>query len=96
LQSTLGEIYIVMTDFKKVVEDGYEFFAERQLVTVFSAPNYCNKFDNSGINPLLKGKYLTILRSHHDDQRLSNVFFPDNLSNPDHTILMTPNFQPHK
>ncbi|KAJ6408983.1 hypothetical protein OIU84_008641 [Salix udensis] len=25
----------------QVVEDGYEFFAERQLVTIFSAPNYC-------------------------------------------------------
>jgi hypothetical protein len=27
---------------------GYEFFAERQLVTVFSAPNYCGEFDNKG------------------------------------------------
>ena len=32
----------------QVVEDGYEFFAQRQLVTVFSAPNYCGEFDNSG------------------------------------------------
>ncbi len=24
----------------QVVEDGYEFFAKRQLVTLFSAPNY--------------------------------------------------------
>ncbi|KAL3579941.1 hypothetical protein D5086_017776 [Populus alba] len=32
----------------KVVEDGYEFFAERQLVTIFSAPNYCGEFDNAG------------------------------------------------
>jgi len=30
-----------------VVEDGYEFFGvSRQLVTVFSAPNYCGEFDN--------------------------------------------------
>ncbi|ORZ19041.1 serine/threonine-protein phosphatase PP-Z1 [Absidia repens] len=29
-----------------VVEDGYEFFNERTLVTVFSAPNYCGEFDN--------------------------------------------------
>lgn len=32
----------------QVVEDGYEFFAERKLVTVFSAPNYCGEFDNAG------------------------------------------------
>jgi hypothetical protein len=31
-----------------VVEDGYEFFNERTLVTVFSAPNYCGEFDNFG------------------------------------------------
>lgn len=44
----------------QVVEEGYEFFAKRQLVTVFSAPNYCmlavydayeyvgGEFDNAG------------------------------------------------
>merc|ERR1712003_409127 len=32
----------------QVVEDGYEFFAKRQLVTIFSAPNYCGDFDNAG------------------------------------------------
>ena len=32
----------------QVVEEGYEFFANRLLVTVFSAPNYCGEFDNSG------------------------------------------------
>ncbi|KAI8887032.1 Metallo-dependent phosphatase [Backusella circina FSU 941] len=31
-----------------VVEDGYEFFCDRSLVTVFSAPNYCGEFDNFG------------------------------------------------
>lgn len=31
-----------------VVEDGYEFFNDRALVTVFSAPNYCGEFDNWG------------------------------------------------
>ena len=32
----------------QVVEDGYEFFGSRTLVTIFSAPNYCNEFDNAG------------------------------------------------
>jgi serine/threonine-protein phosphatase PP1 catalytic subunit len=30
------------------VEEGYEFFAKRQLVTIFSAPNYCGEFENAG------------------------------------------------
>ncbi|CAL2039785.1 unnamed protein product [Caenorhabditis brenneri] len=39
----------------QVVQDGYEFFANRKLVTLFSAPHYCGQFDNAGavmqINP---------------------------------------------
>lgn len=31
-----------------VVEDGYEFFNKRKLVTVFLAPNYCGDFNNYG------------------------------------------------
>ena len=30
----------------QVCEDGYEFFGNRSLVTVFSASNYCGEFDN--------------------------------------------------
>ena len=31
-----------------VVEDGYEFFARKKFVTIFSAPNYCGEFQNWG------------------------------------------------
>ena len=30
------------------MEDGYEFFASRRLVTIFSAPGYMGDFDNDG------------------------------------------------
>ena len=30
----------------QVMDRGYGFFADRQLVTIFSAPNYCGEFDN--------------------------------------------------
>lgn len=39
---------MVLFAHSQVVEDGYEFFAKRQLVTLFSAPNYCGEFDNAG------------------------------------------------
>jgi serine/threonine-protein phosphatase PP1 catalytic subunit len=32
----------------QVQEDGYEFFANQKFLTIFSAPNYCNEFDNDG------------------------------------------------
>ncbi|KAJ6245337.1 serine/threonine-protein phosphatase pp1 isozyme 2 [Anaeramoeba flamelloides] len=32
----------------QVVDEGFEFFANRSLVTVFSAPYYCGEFDNAG------------------------------------------------
>lgn len=38
----------IMCRAHQVVEDGYEFQADRQLVTIFSAPNYCGEFDNAG------------------------------------------------
>ncbi|KRY91605.1 Serine/threonine-protein phosphatase PP1 [Trichinella pseudospiralis] len=31
----------------QVVEQGYQFFAQRRCVTVFSAPNYCNIYNNA-------------------------------------------------
>ena len=41
-------VYLPVKKSFQVVEDGYEFFAKRQLVTLFSAPNYCGEFDNAG------------------------------------------------
>jgi serine/threonine-protein phosphatase PP1 catalytic subunit len=32
----------------QVVEDGYEFFCHKKLVTIFSAPDYCGEFENNG------------------------------------------------
>ena len=32
----------------QVVEEGFEFFADMKLVTIFTAPNYMGEFDNDG------------------------------------------------
>ena len=42
----------------QVVENGYEFFAHRQLVTIFSAPNYCGEFDNAGAFIMIDGNLM--------------------------------------
>ena len=53
----------------QVVEDGYEFQADRSLVTIFSAPNYCGEFDNAGammnVDENLKCSFKVIRPSHH-------------------------------
>lgn len=67
----------------KVVEDGYEFFAKRQLVTLFSAPNYCGEFDNAGammsVDETLMCSfqvwYLKILSSSWCSQTLNLLYF---------------------
>ncbi|CAI2351056.1 unnamed protein product [Caenorhabditis sp. 36 PRJEB53466] len=45
----------------QVVEDGYEFFDDRRLVTIFSAPNYCGQNDNTaGIISIDKTLHISI------------------------------------
>jgi len=41
---------------RQISSDGYEFFADRQLVTIWSAPNYRGSFDNSGAIMVVDGK----------------------------------------
>mgnify|MGYP000026124493 FL=1 len=31
----------------QIMDDGYEFFADRKLITIFSAPCYTGEFDNN-------------------------------------------------
>jgi len=60
-----------------VVEDGYEFFAKRQLVTLFSAPNYCGEFDNAGammsVDETLMCSFQVCLHTH-THTRLTALF----------------------
>ena len=53
----------------QVVEEGYEFFGDRQLVTVFSAPNYCGEFDNAGAMMVIDENLMCsfkIIKSKHE------------------------------
>ncbi|RXM96674.1 Serine/threonine-protein phosphatase PP1-gamma catalytic subunit [Acipenser ruthenus] len=58
----------------QVVEDGYEFFAKRQLVTLFSAPNYCGEFDNAGA---MMSVDETLMCSFQNDRGVSFTFGAD-------------------
>ena len=53
----------------QVVEDGYEFQANRSLVTIFSVPNYCGEFDNAGammhVSDDLKCSFKVLRPAHH-------------------------------
>jgi serine/threonine-protein phosphatase PP1 catalytic subunit len=71
-----------------VVEDGYEFFNDRSLVTVFSAPNYCGEFDNWGavmsvsdellcsfelLDPLDSVALKQVMRKGKHERRIANL-----------------------
>lgn len=46
----------------QVVEDGYEFYSDKDLITIFSAPRYCGEFDNlAGILTLDKNLLCKII-----------------------------------
>ncbi|KAK5963708.1 salt homeostasis regulator PWA37_004034 [Arxiozyma heterogenica] len=71
-----------------VVEDGYEFFNDRSLVTVFSAPNYCGEFDNWGavmtvsesllcsfelLDPLDKAALKLVMKKGRQERKLASA-----------------------
>lgn len=60
--------------FSQVVEDGYEFFAKRQLVTLFSAPNYCGEFDNAGGMMSVDESLMCSFQVHAPKQLYRNIY----------------------
>lgn len=68
----------------QVVEDGYEFFAGRRLVTLFSAPNYCGEFDNAGgmisVNEELLCSFQILKPSTRSSRFAANANTPPNPS----------------
>ncbi|VDK83990.1 unnamed protein product [Litomosoides sigmodontis] len=53
----------------QVVQDGYEFFAGRHMITIFSAPNYCGTFNNCGavltVDEELRCSFVTLAPSEY-------------------------------
>lgn len=79
-----------------VVEDGYEFFNDRSLVTVFSAPNYCGEFDNWGavmtvsegllcsfelLDPLDKVALKQVMKKGRQERKLLNSSQDNSINN---------------
>ena len=56
-----------------MVEDGYEFFANRSMVTVFSAPNYCGEFDNAGAIMSIDESLVCSFQVRHDSVRCATA-----------------------
>lgn len=75
----------------QVVEDGYEFFGQRQLVTIFSAPNYCGEFDNAAAIMTVDSQLLCSFQILKPNDNRSPGFFRfpkgqrPSLSGPDRT-----------
>ncbi|KAI1719408.1 calcineurin-like phosphoesterase domain-containing protein [Ditylenchus destructor] len=60
----------------QVVQDGYEFFANRKLVTLFSAPHYCGQFDNNGATMYVDENLLCSFKVLHAASTRSRVHKP--------------------
>lgn len=64
---------LLIVNQKQVVQDGYEFFGKKNLITLFSAPNYCAEFDNSGgvmiIDENLMCSFKIIKATTEEDQK---------------------------
>jgi serine/threonine-protein phosphatase PP1 catalytic subunit len=58
----------------QVVEDGYEFFNERKLVTIFSAPNYCDEFDNSAGIMIVKEDLVCTFKVLQPAEKVVEIF----------------------
>lgn len=65
----VGKVILIVS---KVVEDGYEFFNDRTLVTVFSAPNYCGEFDNYGAIMTISNDLLCSFELLAPEDKLNN------------------------
>ena len=57
----------------QVVEDGYEFFGNKELVTVFSAPNYMGQFDNSGAIMLIDENLMCSFKIFKSDDKIDKI-----------------------
>ena len=70
----------------QVVEDGYEFFSGRKLVTIFSAPNYCGEFDNCGATMIVNAD----MKCHFQLLKPTKMYQRPKKENAKKTLMFTP------
>ncbi|KAG1335117.1 serine/threonine-protein phosphatase PP1 [Cocos nucifera] len=80
----------------QVVEDGYEFFAKRQLVTIFSAPNYCGEFDNAGAMMSVDDTLTCSFQILKPSDKKGKIGFGNNLMKPGTPPRKVINYMSHE
>ncbi len=58
----------------QVCADGYRFFANKKLITIFSAPNYCGDEENKAAVMEVSPQFVCRFRTFAPTERTKNMY----------------------